>query len=89
MILLQAHKSETDLHSLVTDILRIFVDARYHVPPHRSQPLFRHLLECVGSQRHLFAFCLLIMESAVRGKDVPAYDVPSVQLSAEEEVCSY
>ena len=71
----QAHgeqRSATKLHSLISDILQVFVAARHHIPKHRRHVLFVTLMSTVGARDFLPVLMLLIVESAVRGKDVPA-----------------
>ena len=84
----QAHetKDPSELHALITDILRVFVDARHHIPRHRSQRLYHHLMEKVGVERHLWVVGVLMMESGVRGRDVPSLEGMQGEV-ATEEVC--
>jgi len=56
---------------LTVDILRVFVDARHHIPRHRCLPLFRLLIEKLDADVSLACTCLLIVESSVRTKHLP------------------
>jgi len=69
----QAHEGDhsSTLSDQIADILRVFIDARHHVPKHRSQLLFRQLIDTIDPQRHLWMVMVLMMESAVRSKNIP------------------
>lgn len=69
----------------MTEVLRVFVDARHHIPRHRSRQLYKRLVEKVGTIDNLWVLCMQMAESAVRAKDVPAFEVPGVDV-AESEV---
>jgi len=43
----------TTVGDVVTEIIRVFVDAVPHVPDHRRLPLFSHLLAMVGPPEYL------------------------------------
>ena len=58
-------KRSSTLLSAVTDIVRVFVDAAPHVPPHRRLPLFSHLLSTVGPQDYLYVALGLLVEKHV------------------------
>jgi hypothetical protein len=68
----QGGASSSTLHKLNVDIVRVFVDARYHIPQHRCLLLFYQLVEKLGVSRTLCIVGLLIIESSIRTKDVPA-----------------
>ena len=55
----------SSIKHLVTDIVRVFVDAAPHVPPHRRLPLFSHLLSTVGPQDYLYVALGLLVEKHV------------------------
>ena len=46
-------------------IVRVFVDAAPHVPPHRRLPLLSHLLSTVGPQDYLYVALGLLVEKHV------------------------
>lgn len=50
---------------IVTEVIRIFVDALPHVPDHRKLPLFSHLLRTVGSHDYLYVALGLMTEKQV------------------------
>jgi hypothetical protein len=67
----QGNANSTTLHKLNVDIVRVFVDARHHIPQHRSLLLFHQLVDKLGVSRTLCIVGLLIIESSIRTKDVP------------------
>lgn len=68
--MLQLKTTKEDVGSLVTDIIRIFVDARHHIPRHRSQMLFRRLFNVVGVHDYLWQLPAIIVESAIRTRSL-------------------
>ena len=59
------------MEQTMIDILTVFVDSRHHIPRHRSQVVFRQLLETVGTSQYLYVVLSLWLDSLVRNKDVP------------------
>lgn len=51
--------------------MRVFIDARHHIPRHRSLVLFRELVQQLGIQQTLSIVSLLIVDSSIRMKQVP------------------
>jgi U3 small nucleolar RNA-associated protein 10 len=45
----------------IQEVLRVFVDTLPHIPPHRQQPLFIHLLNAVGVGENLHQLWLLLV----------------------------
>ena len=85
-MLLQAESAgDGDCSRLTAAILRVFVDARSHVPRHRLAPLFSQLLAALrrddgdddddggggGGDENLATLLVLLLEASVRTKDVP------------------
>ncbi len=64
-------------------ILRVFADARHHIPKHRCLLLFRQLLEKLGVERYLWVTMTMVIEGAVRTKDVPVISEDSTNLADE------
>ena len=50
------------MKSLVTKVLRVFVDAYPHVPEHRRLPVFVHLLTTLGASSYLHVCLALLLE---------------------------
>ena len=84
----QAHEGDDSgtLSDQIAGILRVFIDARHHVPKHRSQLLFRQLIDTIDPQRHLWMVMVLMMESAVRSKNVPTVAEDSI-IDEVKKVC--
>lgn len=68
-------QSKTEIDSMVTDILRVFVDAFPHIAAHRKIPLFTRLVDTVGSKNHLWTMLALLFELHVTktAADVPEW----------------
>ncbi|XP_028404436.1 HEAT repeat-containing protein 1-like isoform X2 [Dendronephthya gigantea] len=66
--LIQAEKNERNLESLVTKVMRVFVDAFPHVPEHRRLPVFSHLLTTLGASRYLH-ICLALLLEKISNKE--------------------
>ncbi|XP_076844012.1 HEAT repeat-containing protein 1 [Brachyhypopomus gauderio] len=65
--LIRAHegtsaRSQANTETVVTRILRVFVDALPHVPEHRRLPLLGQLLAALGPARFLWVLLLLLFE---------------------------
>ena len=58
----QTEKNERNVQSLVTKVMRVFVDAFPHVPEHRRLPVFAHLLTTLGASRYLHICFALLLE---------------------------
>lgn len=58
----QAEKSERNVQSVVTKIMRVFVDAFPHVPEHRRLPVFVHLITTLGASGYLHVCLALLLE---------------------------
>ncbi|XP_072906670.1 HEAT repeat-containing protein 1 [Hemitrygon akajei] len=54
-----------NVESVVTKIIRVFVDAMPHVPEHRRVPVLSKLIETVSAERFLWALLLLLFEQHV------------------------
>lgn len=59
----------TTVEDVVTEIIRVFVDAVPHVPDHRRLPLFSHLLATVGPPEYLHVALALLTEKQVVQSD--------------------
>ena len=55
----------TTVEGVVTEIIRVFVDAAPHVPEHRRLPLFSHLLTTVGPSEYLHVALGILTEKYV------------------------
>lgn len=53
------------LHGRVIPVLRIFADVVLHVPEHRRLPLYKKLIETLGSSEFLWSFLALLLETHV------------------------
>lgn len=53
------------LQDRVVPVLRIFADVVLHVPEHRRLPLFKKLIETLGSSQFLWVFLALLLETHV------------------------
>jgi len=69
----QAYRSHSDASvcKLTVDVLRVFVDARHHIPRHRCLPLFHQLITTLDTDKSLACACMLIVENAVRTRHLP------------------
>ncbi|XP_019632440.1 PREDICTED: HEAT repeat-containing protein 1-like [Branchiostoma belcheri] len=56
------------LDSIVAMVIRVFVDALPHIPEHRRQAVFHHLVRTVGGGQYLWTTLALVFESKVVGK---------------------
>ncbi|CAH1243056.1 HEATR1 [Branchiostoma lanceolatum] len=56
------------LDSIVAMVIRVFVDALPHIPEHRRQAVFHHLVRTVGGSQYLWTMLALVFESKVVGK---------------------
>ncbi|XP_035698603.1 HEAT repeat-containing protein 1-like [Branchiostoma floridae] len=56
------------LDSIVAMVIRVFVDALPHIPEHRRQAVFHHLVRTVGGSQYLWTTLALVFESKVVGK---------------------
>ncbi len=61
--------NQTTLEGLVTEIVRIFVDALPHIPDHRKLPLFGHLLRRMGPRDYLYMALGIMTEKMVLQSD--------------------
>lgn len=52
--------------SIITAILRVFVDAIPHMPAHRKNVLLKKLMSVVGVKEYLWRLVLLYIESVVK-----------------------
>ncbi len=50
------------MKSLVTKVMRVFVDAYPHVPEHRRLPVFVHLLTILGPSNYVHVCLALLLE---------------------------
>lgn len=53
------------LQDRIVPVLRIFADVVLHVPEHRRLPLFKKLIETLGSSQFLWVFLALLLETHV------------------------
>ncbi|KDQ16943.1 hypothetical protein BOTBODRAFT_144298 [Botryobasidium botryosum FD-172 SS1] len=58
----EAHKSLHDLHIQSRDFLRIFTDASAHVPKHRRNKFFAHLIDVLGPKEFVSPICMLLVD---------------------------
>ncbi|GFN81361.1 heat repeat-containing protein 1 [Plakobranchus ocellatus] len=62
------HSCQDSVSSMMTVVLRVFVDAVPHIPSHRRMILFEKLVQVVGADLYLWRLILLYIESVtVRG----------------------
>ena len=57
--------AQSTVEGIVTEVIRIFVDALPHIPDHRKLPLFGHLLRTMGSHDYLHVALGIMMEKRV------------------------
>lgn len=60
----QSHSQGLDLFIGAKDSLRVFTDAANHVPRHRRNNFFAHLVDVLGSIEFLAPTCMLLIEKA-------------------------
>ena len=56
-------KASDSVSSMMTVVLRVFVDAVPHIPSHRRLVLFEKLVQVVGADQYLWRLILLYIES--------------------------
>ncbi|KAF8626030.1 hypothetical protein AX15_005120 [Amanita polypyramis BW_CC] len=55
------HTNKLDLYIASKDFLRVFTDASNHIPRHRRNNFFSHLVDILGASDFLAPFCMLIV----------------------------
>ncbi|KAF8630264.1 hypothetical protein AX17_005450 [Amanita inopinata Kibby_2008] len=58
----QSHINKIDLYIASRDFLRVFTDAANHIPRHRRNNFFSHLVDVLGPSEFLAPVCMLIVE---------------------------
>ncbi|KAF9526013.1 hypothetical protein CPB83DRAFT_877003 [Crepidotus variabilis] len=53
-----------DLYISAKDFLRVFTDAASHIPRHRRNKFFSHLINVLGSRDFLAPLCMLLLDKA-------------------------
>ncbi|XP_013379865.1 HEAT repeat-containing protein 1-like, partial [Lingula anatina] len=63
--LIKASEQQEKVQHVVSDVLRVFVDASPHIPDHRRLPLFTKLAETVGTEKFLWIMVVQMLESHI------------------------
>ncbi|KAJ3515006.1 hypothetical protein NLJ89_g2035 [Agrocybe chaxingu] len=58
----EAHSSPLDLYIASRDFLRVFTDAATHIPRHRRNNFFAHLVDVLGAHDFSAPLCMLLLE---------------------------
>ncbi|KAF9451337.1 hypothetical protein P691DRAFT_663457 [Macrolepiota fuliginosa MF-IS2] len=59
-----ANASSVDLYIASRDFLRVFTDAANHIPRHRRNNFFVHLVDVLGAEYFLAPICMLLAEKS-------------------------
>ncbi|PFH46286.1 hypothetical protein AMATHDRAFT_155738 [Amanita thiersii Skay4041] len=62
----QSHTDKLDLHIASRDFLRVFTDAANHIPRHRRNNFFSHLVDVLGPADFLAPICMLLVEKSAK-----------------------
>ncbi|KAK2465147.1 hypothetical protein APHAL10511_002839 [Amanita phalloides] len=98
----QSHANKLDLHIASRDFLRVFSDASNHIPRHRRNNFFSHLVDVLGPSDFLSLVCVLLVGKVAKGVvrqsageaqstlalpiSILQHNQPSVQISTLTEV---
>lgn len=79
-------KAIQDLQKRAVPVLRIFADVVLHVPEHRRLPLYKKLIETIGSNHFLWVFVALLLEAHVANfsENKKKDDLPTRSLAEQE-----
>ncbi|PPQ90282.1 hypothetical protein CVT25_013107 [Psilocybe cyanescens] len=58
----EAHSQPLDLYLASKEFLRVFSDAANHIPRHRRNKFFAHLVDVLGARDFLAPICMLLLE---------------------------
>ncbi|KAF4611649.1 hypothetical protein D9613_003824 [Agrocybe pediades] len=58
----EAHSNSLDLYLASKEFLRVFSDAANHIPRHRRNNFFAHLINVLGPRDFLAPICMLLLE---------------------------
>ncbi|KJA17838.1 hypothetical protein HYPSUDRAFT_191636 [Hypholoma sublateritium FD-334 SS-4] len=60
----EAHSQPLDLYIASREFLRVFTDAANHIPRHRRNNFFAHLVDVLGPRDFSAAVCMLLLEKS-------------------------